>query len=172
MRKLPEQDSLTKSMDMLDQETINKIAPKPDEPEPQTKLTSRQIADQMGIKYIEPTRKLPPLGKLPECEKAKHSSDWEYVKGIYENYDFIGETLSFFLCLYPGDPDCLWQIPSNVPVFVPRMVARHLEECQQFHTFKYEQKPTQQIQALDFDSEFTVEQTHYRGKFRAIGAFS
>lgn len=172
MSRPPKQDSLTSSMDALTQEKIIETAPPPMEPEIQTKLTNRQLADQMNLRYIEPARKLAPLGKLPEYQKAEHAYMWEYVKGIYENYDFVGETLTFFLCLYPGDPDCLWHIPANVPVFVPRMVAKHLEECQQYHTFKYKELPQNRKKELDFNDEFAVDQTHYRGKFRPIGAFA
>lgn len=172
MKKLPEQDSLTKSMSELTQDKINETAPKAEEMEPQVKMTAKEMAAKLGLRYIEPVRKLKAIGKLPAFLEKEHAYMWEYVKGMYENYDFIGETLSFFLCLYPGDPDCMWSIPANVPVYVPRMVAKHLEECQKYHTFAYKDKRPDQKEALDFNEEFCVDKTHYRGKFRPIEAFA
>lgn len=152
--------------------TVDKINEFPDkEPEIQTQLTSRELADSMGLLYIEPTRKLSAFGKLPEKQKADHARDWEYVKGIYENVENIGEILEFWYCKYPGDPDCLWRIPSNKPVFVPRMIAKHLEEVQKYHRFDYINRNEPQMQHGEFDSTFKVVDTMYRGKFRPIEAF-
>ena len=106
----------------LSELTVDKINQAPViEPEPQTKLTNKQLADSMGLLYIEPIRKMPPFGTLPEKLKKEHARDWEYVKGIYENIESMGESAEFWYVKYPGDPDCLWRIPANIPVFVPRM---------------------------------------------------
>jgi len=142
------------------------------EPEIQTKLTAKQIADQNGYIYITPYRTLPAMGKLPEKLKAQHARDWEYVAGIYENYIVNGEPLEFSLCIYPGDKDCQWRIPCNVPVYVPRMVARHLEEVQKYHKFDYIEKPGHLQRKDDYRERLTPIATQYRGKFRPIGAFA
>ena len=86
--------------------TVDKIAEtKVSEPEPQTQLTARQLADSMGLRYIEPKRKLQAIGKLNPKQKKDHAHDWDYVKGIYENIEFVGEHIEFWYCKYPGDPD-------------------------------------------------------------------
>lgn len=141
------------------------------EPEPQ-EMSLKSRAAMEGVFYVEPKKRLPAVGKLPERLQAEHKRDWEYVKGIYENYTNIGENASFWFCKYPGDPDCLWEIPANKPVYIPRMIARHLEEAQKYHTFTHAPRSPDRIRKDDHMEDFTVTGTHYRGKFRPIGAFA
>lgn len=153
--------------------TVDKIAETPKtEVEPQTKLTTKQIAANENIQYIEPRKRIKGIGTLPEKLKKQHDHDWEYVKGIAENYEVVGEPICFWLSLYPGDPDCLWEIPVNRPVYVPRMIAKHLESVMEYHSFNYIEKPTTQWKTDEFTHNFAPSATHYRGKFRPIGAFS
>lgn len=171
MKKLEKTiDDLENSLNKL---TVDEIKNTPvTEPEPQTLLTNKEIADSMNIRYIEPIRKLQPFGTCPQQLKKDRDHDWEYVKAIYENYDDIGECAEFWLSKYPGDPDCLWRIPANVPVFVPRMVAKHLSEIQKYHIFDYGAKPNQEIlKHGDFTHEFHVKETKYRGKMRPLGVY-
>lgn len=167
---------LQEDLNKLSVEEINRIAPSSD-PEPQAR-SLEEIAKSEGVLYIKPKRRLsPPLGSLDNCKnpekiKKEHARDWEYVKGVYENFAVPGEPITFKLCLYPGDPDYLWEIPCNVPVYVPRMVAKHLEDCQIFHSFGYVERPANQWQPEGFTHNFQPIGTHYRGKFRALGAFS
>lgn len=154
---------------------INELAPKAPDME-ELRLTAKQKASQEGVRWIEPKRKLQAIGKLPEKLREEHARAWEYVKGIYENFVVNGEPVEFWHCHYPGDPDCLWVIPSNVPVYVPRMIAKHLEETQKYHTFGAiaptsdpTPRPAHEVEAMRW---FAPTGTHYRGKFRAIGSFS
>lgn len=158
-------------MNALDVDTIEKIAPAKEVPTT-LELTKKQLAQKEGIPYIEPIRKMQAFGTLPEKLKGEHAHDWEYVKGIYENYIVSGEPLRFWYSKYPGDPDCMWEIPANRPVYVPRMIAKHLEEGQKYHTFGHVELPENRKQVDGFEQEFRPTGTHYRGKFRAIGAFS
>lgn len=162
--------NLQEDLNSLTVDKINETAVS--EPEVEIQLTMKQKAASEHCKYIEPKRSMKALGKLPEKLKAQHSKDWEYVKGIYENYIVSGESVSFWLCLYPGDPDCLWEIPANTPVYVPRMVAKHLEEVQKYHTFDFKEKPIHSWHTDQETHQFQSIGTHYRGKFRAIGAFA
>ena len=163
------------SLNKLTVDEINAIAPK-NEPEIQQK-SLEEIAKDERVLYIKPKRRLsPPLGSLDnlknsEQAKKEHARAWEYVKGIYENIAIPGEALQFSLCLFPGDPDYLWEIPTNVPVYVPRMVANHLEEAQKYHTFDYVQQPEQKWSKDHFTHEFQATGVTYRGKFRPLGAF-
>lgn len=162
---------LQKSMNELSVDEVNRIAPSITEEIQEMSLKER--AKLEGVKYIEPKRRLSaPLGNLPEKQKQEHAHAWEYVKGIYENYVVNGEPITFSLCLYPGDADYLWEVPANVPVYVPRMIAKHLEEQQKYHTFDYIQIPENQWKKDDFTHSFRPIGTHYRGKFRPIGAFA
>jgi len=160
---------LQESMNALTIDEIDRQAPKAEVKE----MSIKERAKLENARYIEPKRRLsPPLGTLPEKQKKEHAHDWEYVKGIYENYVVNGEPLEFQLCLYAGDPDYLWEVPANVAIYVPRMVAKHLEEVQKYHKFTYLQVPDDKWRTDDFTHQFSVSETHYRGKFRPIGAFS
>lgn len=162
---------LQEDLNKLTVDEINRTAVE-DEPVAQAE-SLEMIAKREGAVYIKPKRRLsPPLGTLPEKLKVEHKRAWEYVKGIYENYVINGEPLTFSLCLYPGDADYLWEIPCNVPVYVPRMVAQHLEEAQKYHSFNYIEKPSQQWTSDEFTHQFRATGTHYRGKFRPVGAFA
>lgn len=166
--------SMGNEVAQLTVDKINEMAPKPEEKE--LRLTTKQQADSEGARYIEPKRRLQGFGKLPDKLKKEHARAWEYVKGIYENYIVSGEPVEFWYSEYPGDPDCLWSIPCNVPVYVPRMIAKHLEECQKYHTFTRiegasDPRPmaSNEVEAMRW---FAPTGTHYRGKFRAVGVFS
>jgi hypothetical protein len=163
--------NLQEDLNSLTQDKIREQAPKADI-EPQMKLSLKDKAKMEGAKYVEPKRKLAAIGKLPENMKKAHAHDWEYVKGIYENYVVTGESVNFWYVKYPGDPDCEWEVPANKPVYIPRMIAKHLEEVQQYHTFDHREKSPDQQQKLDYVENFCVTGTKYRGKFRPIGAFA
>jgi hypothetical protein len=163
-------------MSTLTVDKVNELAGKSEEPTPQEE-SLENLAKSEGCPYIKPLRRLsPPLGTLPDKLKAEHKRAWEYVKGIYENYVINGEPIKFSLCLYPGDADYMWEIPTNIPVYVPRMVAKHLEECQKYHTFSQLAATAEPVAMHSGDVEsmrwFRPTGTHYRGKFRPIGAFS
>jgi len=166
---------LQEDLNKLSVDVVNEVAP---HCEPEVQIESLEsVARREGIQYVKPKRRLsPPLGTLPDKLKNEHKRAWEYVKGIYENYVINGEALTFSLCLYPGDADYMWEIPANVPVYVPRMVAQHLEETQKYHTFSQlgaTSEPaamhSEEVGAMKW---FKPTGTHYRGKFRPIGAFS
>lgn len=161
--------ALQEDLNKLSVDTINTTEDK--EPEIQ-EISMENKCKEQGIPYIKPSRRLSaPMGKLPEKQKAEHKRAWEYVKGIYENFHIPGEAITFPLCLYPGDADYLWVIPANIPVAVPRLVAKHLEETQKYHQFAYREKPTDILQTDSFTHSFSVSGVQYRGKFRPIGAF-
>lgn len=168
--------ALQEDLNKLTLDAINKSAPA-QEPEPQAE-SLENLAKREGAIYIKPKRRLsPPLGSLDNCKnpekiKKEHARAWEYVKGMYENYVVSGEPLTFSLCLYPGDPDYMWEIPCNVAVYVPRMVAKHLEEIQKYHTFGYIETPANHWKPDEFTHQFSATGTHYRGKFRPLGAFA
>lgn len=166
--------TMGQQISQLTVEKINQLAPAPEETE--LRMTAKQIAASEGARYVEPKKRLPAFGILPEKQKKEHERAWEYVKGIYENYVVSGEPIEFWYCEYPGDPDCLWSIPCNVPVYVPRMIAKHLEEVQKYHSFSRLEGSADPLPMMAGEVEamkwFRPSGTHYRGKFRAIGVFS
>jgi hypothetical protein len=161
---------LQEQMNAMSVDKINDIAPKVEDAP--VEMSMKERASLENALYIEPKRTLKAFGTLPEKLKKEHAHAWEYVKGMFENYIVNTEHLTFWLCLYPGDPDCLWEIPPNRPVYVPRHVAKHLEEIMKYHTFDFIQKPESKWRPGDQMESFSPVGTHYRGKFRAIGAFA
>lgn len=167
-------------MNALTVDKINETAPKAVEVEAQVQLSAKDIARMEGVPYIEPYRKLAAFGKLPDKWKAKHARDWEYVKGIFENEVSKGESIKLTFSKWPGDPDCMWEIPANKPCYVPRMIAKLLSgerdedtgmESMNYHSFSHIEKAPQAWQKDDFTTQFVATGTYSRGKFRAIGAF-
>lgn len=151
------------------------------EVEPETKLTKKQLAIQEGSMWIEPRRKLPSMGILNEKLRNIRDHDWEYVPGVWENKVSPGETIKFWFCKYAGDPDCLWEIPANRKVYVPRMIANHLageldkitgSQAMVYHNFRFIEKPPQYWSVDDFTHNFGVSDIALRGKFQPVGAFS
>jgi hypothetical protein len=172
-KKIQEVAGLQEEMSSLAVDTIEELAPKAVVPEV-LEMSIKERAKKENVRYIEPKRTLTPPGKaekLPEKLKKQHARDWEYVKGILENFELTGEPVEFALKLYPGDPDLLWEVPSNVPVYVPRLVAKHLEETMKYHTFSFIDVPSERWKVNDFTHHFKPTGTHYRAKFRSVGAF-
>lgn len=163
---------MQKSMNALTQDKVNDMAPAPSAEEVEKPLSMREMAALENALYIEPKRQLKAFGTLPEKLRREHKHAWEYVKGMFENIIVNGEHITFWLSLYPGDPDCLWEIPSNKPVYIPRHVAKHLEEVMKYHSFSFIEKPTSKWRPGDEMEYFAPTETHYRGKFRAIGSFA
>lgn len=165
--------SLIHSQEQMNNLTVDEIAKTPvSEPEPIMQMSARDKAKQENIQYIESIRSMPALGVLPEKLKAEHRHAWEYVKGIFENYEVNGEPVRFWFCQYPGDKDCLWEVPCNRPVYVPRCIAKHLAETMVYHSFGFVEKPQHSWRPDDFTANFTATATHHRGMFRALGAFA
>jgi hypothetical protein len=155
---------------------INEMAPKAEE-QPELRLTAKERAAKEGVRYIEPKKRFKGVGKPSDKFAKQRERAWEYVKGVYENRIVSGEPIEFWYNgNFPGEPDCLWNIPCNVPVYVPRFIAEHLEKCQVYHTFSAlssSQEPapmrSQDVEAMRW---FAPTGTHYRGQFRSIGAFN
>lgn len=153
--------------------TVDEINQAPDvEPETQLQLTAKQLAAKENCLYIEPKKTLPPVGTLPEKQRKAHDYDWQYVKGILENFVISGEGVEFWYKKYPGDQDCLWHVPCNVPVYVPRMIAKHLEETMKYHSFEVISRPQEKWQKDQFAEDFRATGTQYRAKMRAVEAFN
>lgn len=171
---------LQKDLNELNVDKINETAPKQEEKEPEVQFSKKELAKMEGVPYIEPVRKLQAIGTLPEKWRKERDRDWEYVKGIFENEVYRGEPIRFSFSKWPGDPDCVWEVPANRPVYVPRMIAKHLSgeideltgiKCMEYHSFNHLEKNPQMWQKDDYTHQFTVTGTYSRGKFRALGAF-
>jgi hypothetical protein len=170
-------------MSALTVDKISKTAPKAEEAE--LKMTAKQKAEMEGAQWITPKKQLQAFGTLKNEWRRAREHDWEYVKGMFQPEVINGRSTSepkcFWFSKWPGDPDCLWEVPVSVPVYLPRMIAYYLSgekdpltgmESMKYHTFDYIERPTTYWKADTFTHQFTPTNTHYRGRFVPIGAFS
>ena len=75
--------------------------------------------------YLEPKTRIPTSGtRHPEWEKQRDYLH-EYVVGVFESQMIVGK-IEFWLTGLPGDDYCLWSIPCNKTVGIPRFVGKHL----------------------------------------------
>lgn len=108
-----------------------------EETEPQTKLSSQQIADSKKI-WLKPERKIPDGQKF----NSKYESDWnydkEYVQFIAEHKEIIGETIDIWTHPYGGVGAEYWRVPTNKPVWGPRYLAEQIRKCS-YHRLRMDQ---------------------------------
>lgn len=94
--------------------------------ERQMKVTSfqKQFPDAL---YLEPKHRIPTKG-VRNSEKDKNKDYLhEYVVGIFES-QLVGSKLTLWKDGLPGDDFCMWEIPVNRPVGIPRFLAQHLSK--------------------------------------------
>jgi hypothetical protein len=175
--------SLQESMNSLSIDAVNERAPLPEEQEIPPSLKQKALKE--GAIWLEPKVKLQGFGKLKAEWKKHHAHDWEYVCGIFQPENIAGrpsmEPKTFWFCKWAGDPDCLWEVPVNRKVYLPRMVALHLSgerdpltgmEAMKYHSFDYLQSPETYWRPDQFTHQFGPTGTHYRGRFVPIGVFA
>lgn len=114
-------------------------APK-EEVEPQTKLSSSEIAKSKDI-YIKPKRSIASREKFNEDYRKDYNFSKEYVNFIAENKEIIGETMEFWTKPFAGMPAEEWNIPVNKPIWAPRYVAERIKGCKH-HRLVMRDSPT------------------------------
>jgi len=123
-------------------------------------------------KYVEPKHRIPTAGvKHEEWEKQRELLH-EYVVGIFESQIIQGK-IEFWLTGLPGDDYCLWSIPCNKPVGVPRFVGQHLSKGLSWKEMKplgRDNEP-QSFYEEDMITPFTKFETKRRGTFHPINAY-
>ena len=134
----------------------------------ETKISSKKSAEATRLQPIRRIKTKPKPDSKCDEEK-KHA--WEYVTGVFENKVLIGEGISFWLKLYPGDDYCEWHVPANVPVSLPRHVANHLAKNLKYCTFKFKEKAPTQWRPDDFADVFAPDQVLRRGTFTSAEDF-
>ena len=175
---------MTESMSTMTVDNINESAPEATITEDPQKLL-KEVALKENAIWLKPKRTLQASGKLPEKWKKLHAHDWEYVCGSFQPEVTGGrpsnEPKTFWFSKWPGDMDCLWEVPVNRKVYLPRMIALYLSgekdphtgmESMKYHSFDYIQRPEPYWKTDDFTHQFSSTGTHYRGRFVPIGVFS
>lgn len=137
-----------------------------EEKERQTRLSNGELK-KMDAPYIHWTKLVnrPNTTKTPsywdEKYRAMHDKDWEYIKVTVENNEIIGEDIEMWTAEYGCDPAHFWKIPTNKPVYVPRLVARKIASCR-YHRLVMEDRPTQSTGGMQFYGAMAVSQTKQR----------
>jgi hypothetical protein len=124
-------DSFQNQIEQLTLDRMN-MAPKT-EHEPQTKLSSNQIADAKQI-YLKPEKTIGARDKFNEKFRMNWNYDKEFVLFIAENNEIKGETIEVWTRPYGGIPAEFWKVPCNIPVWGPRYLAEQLTKCK-YHVF-------------------------------------
>jgi len=107
-------------------DNLNK-APK-EESEPQTKLSSREVA-KSNVVYLKPKRTVSSKEKFNEDHRTDYNYAKERVVFIAENNEVIGETIDMWTKPFPGMPAEEWDVPTNKTVNGPRYLAEQIKKC-------------------------------------------
>jgi hypothetical protein len=127
-----------KEMDRLDEnfkqfdENVKKLAEdsmtatKKEDVEPQTKLSQKEIERAPGI-WLKPAKSLATGQKFNEKWRKDYEYMYEYVNFIAEHREIIGETIETWTKRFPGTNCDFWLVPTNKPVWAPRIVAEQIK---------------------------------------------
>ena len=110
------------------------------EVEPQTKLSSREIANSKDI-YLKPEKTMSCKESFNEKFRKNYEYDKEYVHFIAENKELIGEMIEIWTRPYPGKEAEFWKVPTNKPVWGPRYLAEQIHR-KAYNRLKMEQTTT------------------------------
>ncbi len=131
-------DEFKESVDNLTLDRMN--AAKKEEVEPQTKLSSREIA-KTNVVYLKPTKTVSCKEKFNEAHREDYNYACERVDFIAENNELIGEKIESWTRPFPGMPAEYWEIPTNKPVNGPRYLAEQIKKCT-YHRLIMQDAPT------------------------------
>jgi len=109
----------------LDAEMRNLSAGSVEDTEPQTKLSTREVA-KLDAPYLKPHRTINSKEQFNEKYRNEFNFDKEYVKVIAEHNELIGDTIEVWTKPYAGMSAEFWRVPTNQPVWMPRYLAKQL----------------------------------------------
>ncbi len=124
----------------------------------QTEITKTQFL-KSDAPYLKPTRFISCSTNEkfnPAWQKMK-DREQEYVKVIVENLEIIGEKVELWHKNWPRQHAEFWQIPVNVPVYIPRGIATQISRCK-YHRMKTVDRPMDQVMAESSGSGFAISQ--------------
>ncbi len=134
-----ELDKAVKQVDEFNQSvkdlTLDRMNEAPKlELEPQTKLSSREIANSKDI-YLKPKVTMSCKDVFNEKYRDAYNYAKEYVCFIAENNELVGEELDIWTKKFAGIPAEEWIVPTNKPVWGPRYLAEQIKSCS-YHRLK------------------------------------
>ena len=131
-------DKFEESVKAMTHDRVNE-APKL-ESEPQTKLSSAEIANSKDI-YLKPKRRIEDVKPFNEKYRKEYEYAKEYVKFVAENNEIIGESIILWTKPFAGVPAEEWDVPVNKPVWGPRYLAERIKGCT-YHRLRMEDRVT------------------------------
>jgi hypothetical protein len=108
--------------------------------EPQTKLSSREIAKKDVI-HLKPRSSISSREPFNEKFREDYNFAKEYVTFIAENLECIGQTIDVWTKPFPGMPAQWWEVPVNRVVSAPRYVAERIKGCN-YHVLSMVERPS------------------------------
>jgi hypothetical protein len=157
-------EKTTAQMQTMTKDAVEKQAPEIVDIDPQIRWSKAEIAEY-DAPIIRPSRSFAPRSRSEPKEAKERARGWELVKCVVENNEVIGEAPEFWLDKFKGDPTYFWQIPANVPVYIPRFVAEHLS-TRKYHVFKMRDESSMRSVG---DSGMIVTETRQRLNCRLAG---
>lgn len=125
---------------------------------PQTKISKSEVEkyDAPVIRHCK--SQMMPIPKTG-YDKAKFekliAEDEELIKVVCENNEVIGEHIELWCGNYPGQILGFYKVPVNIPIWLPRKVARAIRRCK-YHRVKMAQRPLHSLQSeMDSGSVFS-----------------
>lgn len=95
------------------------------EEEPQTKLSTREVAKTDGY-YLKPDRTISCREKFNETYRDEYNYRREYVRFIAEHRELIGQEIEAWTKPFAGISAEFWKIPTNKVVIGPRYLAEQI----------------------------------------------
>jgi len=120
-RQFDEFDNQVKSLTL---DRMNEA--KKEEVEPQTKLSSKQLENEI---FLKPKKFIADNQKFNEKFRDEWNYQKQYVRFIAENKEVIGETIELWTHPFGGVGAEYWEVPTNKPVNGPRYLAEQIKRC-------------------------------------------
>lgn len=134
VRKLEEQlDRKEETVSKLSLDDMNKAPIQ--ETEGQTKISQKEARNSNDV-YLKPVKSIYTMEAPAKWQEATRARAWERVKVVAENKSLKGDAIELWTKRFKGDNADFWIVPVNVPIWIPRLLARQIEEDCKYHEIK------------------------------------
>lgn len=138
--------------------------------EPSVGINKKQMDNVIFVKPLM-SLKVKTTTPLREDRIKERNYMHERVVGVFENRELIGEAKPFWINAFPGDDYEQWILPTNVPISIPRYIAKHLNENTKYTVFKYKEKSADQQVPNSFKEGFEPSHKVSRMTFALAGQY-
>lgn len=165
-----ELDRVEQQFEKQEQDLKNVMSERPtasSENYPEHRISQKEIEKSSDV-YLKPKRSIPSREKFNERFRESYNRDKEYVHYTVQHEEIKGETVELWTKPYPGLPAEEWAIPSGKPVWIPRYVAKKLEEGCVYHRLRTEDRPTKSEGGMTYYGSMVVDDLIYRISARPV----